>query len=61
MSLLEETSGFLSSGGEAAELSVLMFGRDDPVDAGISSDGTVVRVDHNDFIEFERGILSDPV
>lgn len=61
VTLLEHTSGLLAGGGEASELSVSVLGRADPVDAGVSTDGLVVGVDKDDFVELEASILSNPV
>ena len=61
VTLLEETSGLLSSGGESTELSVSLLGGDDPVDAWVSSDGLVGWIDKDDFVELEGGVLTNPV
>ena len=60
-SSLVKTSRFLTGGGETSELSVGLLTGADPVDAGVVSDSGVVGVDHDDFVEFVRSILSNPV
>ena len=40
---------------------MLVHGLSNPVDAGISADSFVGWVDENDFVEFECGILTNPV
>jgi len=61
VSLLVHASGLLAGGGESTELSMLVLGGDDPIDAGISADSLVGWVDHDDFVEFEGSILTNPV
>ena len=61
VTLSSETSGFLANGGETTVLSVFVLGGDDPVDAGISSDGLVGRVDKDDLEEFVGSVLTNPV
>ena len=61
VTLLTHASGLLAGGGKSTELSVVVLGRDDPVDSGVASDGTVGGIDHDDFKELEGGILSAPV
>lgn len=61
VSLLVEASGLLAGGGKASELSVVLLGGADPVDAGVSADSLVGWVHHHDFVELERGVLSNPV
>lgn len=58
---LVETSGLLASGGETAELSVLVHWLGDPVDAGIAADSLVLWVDEDDFVVLVGGVLVDPV
>jgi hypothetical protein len=60
-SLLEETSGLLAGGGLSSEFSVGHLAGADPVDARVVSDSGVVGIDHDDFVEFVRSILSNPV
>lgn len=40
---------------------MVVLGRADPVDLGVASDILVARIDHDDFVELEGGILSNPV
>jgi len=47
--------------GEATALAVLVHGLDDPVDARITADGLVLRVDKDDFVVLVRRVLVDPV
>ena len=61
VSLLVETSVSGTSGGKTSGFSVLVLGGGDPVNLGISSDGLVVRVDEDDFVEFECSVLTNPV
>jgi hypothetical protein len=60
-SLLEETSGLLTGGGLSSEFSVGHLAGADPVNSGVVSDSLVVGIDHDDFVEFVRSILSNPV
>jgi hypothetical protein len=60
-SLLEETSGLLAGGGLSSEFSVGHLSGTDPVDARVVADSGVVGIDHDDFVEFVRSILSNPV
>ena len=61
VSTLEHTPGLLSAGGDTALFAMSMFGGADPVDSGITGDGLVGRVHHNDLEKLERGILTNPV
>jgi len=56
-----QTSVLLAGGGKATSLAVLVHGGDDPVDAGIVSDGDVVRIHKDDLEVLVGGILVDPV
>ena len=56
-----QTSVLLAGGGKAASLAVLVHRGDDPVDAGIVSDGHVVGVHKDDLVVLVGGILVDPV
>ena len=56
-----ETSVFLASGGETSGFSVLVLGGSNPVDSSVSSDGLVVRVDEDDFVELVGSVLTNPV
>jgi hypothetical protein len=58
---LVETTGLLASGSETAGLAVLVDGVDDPVDAGILTDGLVLGVDEDDLEILVGGVLVDPV
>lgn len=58
---LAETTGLLAGGGETAALTVLVDRGDDPVDAGVASDGLVLRVDGNDLVVLVGRVLVDPV
>ena len=61
VSSLVHTSGFDTGGSESTEFSVSVLSGDDPVDAWVFTDGSVGWIDHDDFVELERGILSNPV
>ena len=61
VSSLVHASGLLAGGGETAELSMVVLGGDDPVDAGVASDGLVGWVHEDDLKELEAGILTNPV
>lgn len=58
---LVETTGLLAGGGEAAGLAVLVDGVDDPVDAGVNTDGLVLGVDEDDLVVLVGRVLVDPV
>ena len=60
-SLLEETSSLLTGSGLSSEFSVGHLSGADPVDARVVADSGVVGIDHDDFVEFVRSILSNPV
>lgn len=47
---LAKTAALLASGSETTAFAMLVDGVDDPVDAGIATDGLVVRVDEDDFV-----------
>ena len=61
VALVAETTVLASGGGEAAGLAVLVDGGDDPVDAGIVTDGLVHGVDGDDLVPHEGGVLVHPV
>lgn len=61
VALLVETSGLLARSGQTSKFTVVLRGRANPVDARISTDGLVGWVNHDDLVELERGVLSDPV
>jgi hypothetical protein len=56
-----ERTIFLAGRGESTELTVLVDGLADPVDSGISTDGSVRRIDHDDFEELVDRVLVDEV
>lgn len=58
---LAKTTALLASGGEATALAVLVDGVDDPVDAGIATDGLVGGVNKDDFVVLVGRVLVDPV
>jgi len=58
---LAQTTGLLSSGGETAGFAVLVNGVDDPVDASITADGLVLRVNEDDLEVLVGRVLVDPV
>jgi len=55
------TSVLLASSGQTTQLTVLVNGVADPVNAGIAADGLVLGVDENDLEVFVCGVLVDPV
>ena len=61
VSLLVHASGLLAGGGETAELSMVVLGGDDPIDAWVASDSLVGWVHEDDLKELETGILTNPV
>ena len=56
-----ETSSLASSGGDTVELSVLLGGLGDPIDARIVSDGSVSWVNHDDLEPLVDRVLTNPV
>jgi hypothetical protein len=58
---LVDTTGLLAGGGKTASLTVLVHRVDDPVDAGVTADGLVLRVDEDDLVVLVGGVLVDPV
>jgi len=58
---LAQSSGRFASGGEATEFPVLHDWLAHPVDLGVTSDGLVVRVDHDDLKVLVGGVLANPV
>jgi len=58
---LAQSTVLLAGGGESAELSVLVDGLAQPVDAGIVADALVGGVHHDDFEVFVSRVLGDPV
>jgi len=61
VSLAAETAVGTASGGDAAELAVLVGRVDDPVDARVAADSLVGWVDHDDLEVLEGSVLVDPV
>ena len=61
VSLDLETTVLLASSSQAAALTVLVGSTGDPVDAGITADSLVARVDEDNLEKFESSILVDPV
>ena len=61
VALLAEASVLLTGRGQAAELSLVLLLRDDPVDPGVVLDGVVGGVDEDDLEEFVGGVLAHPV
>jgi len=58
---LADTSVLLASGGETAKLAMLVHRVHDPVDAGIPSDGLVLRVNEDNLKVLVGRVLVDPV
>lgn len=58
---MSQSSGLLSSGGETTVLSVLVNRVTDPVDAGVLTDGSVERIDKDDFVILVGRVLVSPV
>lgn len=58
---LAETTVLAAGGGETTGFAVLVDGGDDPVDAGIATDGGVGGVDEDDLVVLVGGVLVDPV
>jgi len=58
---LVEAAGLLAGGGEAAGLAVLVDGGDDPVDAGVATDGLVLGVDEDHLVVLVGRVLVNPV
>ena len=61
VSLLVHASSLLAGGGETSELSVVVLGGHNPIDAGVAADAFVGGVHHDDLKELEGGILANPV
>ncbi len=57
----KETTGLAAGSGGALELTVLVDGVNNPVDAGVLADGSVAGVNHDNLEELVGGILSSPV
>jgi hypothetical protein len=58
---LAQTTRLLASCSETTGFTVLVNWVDDPVDAGIATDGLVLRVDKDDLEILVGGVLVDPV
>jgi len=58
---LVETAGLLASCSEATGFAMLMDGVDNPVDAWITADGAMLRVNKDDFKVLVGAILINPV
>ena len=58
---LVHTSALLACGGQTTHLAMLVNRVHDPVDARITADGLVLRVDENDLVVLVRAVLVDPV
>merc|ERR1711939_971705 len=58
---LAQATGLLASCSKATRFAVLMNRVDNPVDAGISADSLVLRVNEDDFVVLEGRVLVDPV
>ena len=61
MALVVETTGLGAGGGETSHLSVSVLRRADPVNARVVADAGVVRVNQDNLVEFEAGVLTNPV
>ena len=61
VTLLLHTTGLLAGSSETAHFSVLVLGRDDPVDLWVASDSLVGWVNHDDLVELVGGVLTNPV
>jgi hypothetical protein len=61
VALNPQTAVLLARTGETPSFPVLVYGVDDPVDAGVVPDAHVVGVDEDDLEVFVGGVLVDPV
>jgi hypothetical protein len=61
VSALEHATGLLSAGSHTTLFAVAVLGGANPVDAGVTGDGLVGGVDHDDLEELEGGVLTNPV
>jgi len=59
--LASEASALLASAGQASQLTMLVDGVCDPLQAGIITDSIVCGINHNDLEEFVGRVLIDPV
>jgi len=51
----------LASGRLSTKFAMLLLGLTNPLDSGITTDGGVSGIDHDNFVVLVRGVLSDPV
>jgi len=58
---LAQTTRLLASGSQTTRFTVLVDWVDDPVDASITTDGLMLRVDENDLEVLVGGVLVNPV
>ena len=61
MALAFQAAVLLAGRSKTPHLAVLVYWVGDPVDARISANGLVERIDQNDLIEFEDGIGGHPI
>ena len=61
MTTFAETTCGATCRGQTTHLTVLVSWGNNPVDAGVVADNSVLRIDEDDFKVFEGGILVDPV
>ena len=52
VSLSLHTSGFLASGSETSQLTMIVLGTNNPVNLRVTTDSTVFWINENDFVEF---------
>jgi len=58
---LAQTTRLLASSSKTTRFTVLVDWVDNPVDASITADGLVLRVDQDDLVVLVGGVLVDPV
>ena len=58
---LAQASRAFTRGSQATQLTVLLHRVAHPVDLGVSGDGSVVDIDHDDLIVLVGGVLAHPV
>ncbi len=61
VSRLADSASLASGRSESPHFAVLVYGVDDPVDAGVIADLGVGGIDADDFVVFHGGVLVDPV
>ena len=61
VTLLSETSLFLTGGGKSSKLSFVVFLRNDPVDSWVLSNGLMSWVNEDDLEELVGSVLTAPV